>query len=101
MRDLPDIEAILALAVESRDAALAARARAIAERERPNAFAAMRAALEIRYGPAPDFSLLARLAAEVRAGRLDPLTPEGQAVERLLWALTVQKLRECNPDFLL
>lgn len=103
MRDEPDITAILYLAnKEPQDAALVARARAIAEREAAGAGAydGIRAALKRHYGDASDGTLLQRLASDIRAGRFDVPSPESRAVGRLLWALAVQKLRECNPDFL-
>jgi Domain of unknown function (DUF6285) len=103
MRDLPDITEILGLLNEARDAALEARCRAIAKREAEGAAAydELRTALERFYGKAPDAILLARLTADICAGRFDPGTPDACAVASLLRALVRQRLRESNPDFLL
>jgi hypothetical protein len=98
MRDPPDAAALLALATDN-DGALAARARAIAAREAAageGAYAAVRRALSELYGAAPDAVLLAKLAADLRAGRFDG----DLQIARLLWDFAVQRLRESNPDFL-
>ncbi|HVA12020.1 MAG TPA: DUF6285 domain-containing protein [Stellaceae bacterium] len=104
MRDRPSGAELVALAQEQHQpAALAARGRAIAARERlygDEAFAACRAALAARYGAGDDGALLARLAADIRAGALDEGRPERPALAALLDAITRQKLRESNPDYL-
>jgi len=98
MRDRPNGEELARLARElGGEAALVARCLAIAERERglgAAAFAECRAALAERYGESGDRELLSQLAAEVRAGAND------REVLAILWAITVQKLRDSNPEFL-
>jgi hypothetical protein len=111
MRDLPDADTLLALAaaalaradVTDAERALAARCRDIAAREREfgaAVYAAVAAELKSLYGEDDAAVGLRRLAAEIRAGRYDAPGPERARIERLLWALTVQKLRESNPGFL-
>jgi hypothetical protein len=114
MRDRPDGAQLLALARELEeiaprlpseervDPALLARARAIAERERQAGdapLAACREALVALYGPGDLADLFERLAREIRAGTYDA-GAERDRVYRLLWAVTLQKLRESNPDYL-
>lgn len=107
MRDRPDADLLATLA---RDAAkrgesadLVARARAIAARERAAGDAPVerfRRALAKRYGEGGIDLLLRRLVAEIRAGAADAPGPEQAALRHLLWAMTVQKLAESNPDYL-
>jgi hypothetical protein len=107
MRDRPETALLLALAAEleqiPEEAALVARARAIAGRERQagNApIAACHRALIALYG-AGDFEVLfRRLAQEIRDGAYDAPGAERERVLRLLRAVTLQKLRESNPDYL-
>lgn len=107
MRDQPDGRALLALAQEAKrrgeDPALVARAMAIAAREAaagPAPVEAIRARLARRYGVAGIEALLARLAADIRVGVFDAPGPEREEVLRLLWEITVTKLRESNPEYL-
>jgi|HubBroStandDraft_1064217.scaffolds.fasta_scaffold339531_2 hypothetical protein len=115
MRDRPDSAQLLALARELEeiaprlppeervDPALLARARAIAERERQAGdapLAASREALVALYGPGDLADLFERLAREIRAGTYDAAGAERDRVCRLLWAVTLQKLRESNPEYL-
>jgi len=115
MRDRPDSTQLLALARELEeiaprlppeervDPALLARARAIAEREREAGdapLAACREALIALYGPGDLADLFERLAREIRAGTYDAPGAERDRVCRVLWAVTLQKLRESNPDYL-
>jgi len=96
-RDLPEISALLALAVESDDGALVARCQAIAKRERANGdapHARLRARLQVLIGEGSE--PLARLAAEIRAGR-----GGNEAVRDWLWDACRLRLGENNPDFLL
>lgn len=116
-RDLPDAARLLDLArrVLLRDLAPSllperqgdvmqiARAMAIAERELLFGAAlsiSCQAALERRYGKGETEDLLRRLANEIRAGACDQSGPVRDEVRRLLWLITVQKLRESNPDYL-
>ena len=114
MRDRPDGTQLLALAreleaiaprlppEERADPALLARARAIAERERQAGdapLAACREALAALYGPGDLADLFGRLAREIRAGSYDAAGAERDRVRRVLWAVTLQKLRESNPDY--
>jgi len=95
-RDRPSGEELAALARE-RDDPLAMRCRAIAARERSfgeAGFASCRAALAARYGAGPDGAGLAALAAALRAGSRDA------ELLAILWTMTLQKLRESNPEFL-
>ncbi|HTZ78616.1 MAG TPA: DUF6285 domain-containing protein [Stellaceae bacterium] len=115
MRDLPTGPELRALADEwaakvhtlspdEQPVALAMieRCRAIAEREAAAGDAAlvpMRAALAALYDRGGDADL-ARLAADIRAGKFDARGLARQRVRELLWSLTLQKLREGNPRFL-
>ncbi len=116
-RDLPDAARLLDLARrlllrdlapslprERRgDVAQIARAMAIAERELLFGAAlsdSCRAALERHYGKGDAAELMCRLANEIRAGAYDRPGPAREDVRRLLWLITVQKLRESNPDYL-
>ncbi len=98
MRDRPSGDELARLVRElGGEPALVARCLAIAEREQrlgATAFADCRAALSGRYGEAGDRELLTRLAAEVRDGSDD------RGLRAMLWAITVQKLQESNPEFL-
>jgi hypothetical protein len=107
MRDPPDSAFLLALAREAQapgdEFELAARARAIAERERAAGDAPverLRRALAERYGEGGIDGLLCRLAGEIRAGAADVPGPTRAALRPVLWAMTVQKLAESNPDYL-
>ena len=115
MRDRPEGAQLLALAraleeiapslpQEQRvDPALLARARAIAERERQAGdapVAACHRALMALYGAGDFRELFERLAREIRAGAYDAAGPERDRVLRLLRTVTLQKLRESNPDYL-
>ena len=100
MRDAPEASFLLALAAEAgeAEAALVQRCRAIARREErlgAGRYDGIRRALAALYGPAEDRVLLARLAADIRAGRLDPAM-----VERLLRRLVRLRLEESNPAFI-
>jgi len=104
MRDLPRGDELATLARElGAAAALAERCRAIAAREQSfgeAGFAPTRAELKARYGEHEDRALLARLSAEIGQGAFDV---EGEARDwalRVLIAITRQKLRESNPEFL-
>jgi len=113
MRDLPDGPSLLVLAGERAAAdldptarrELAAkleRCRAIAAREQQHegAWRELRAELQ-RLAPAATAEASFRaLAQAIRAGRFDAASPEREAVRRLLWAITRQKLRESNPALL-
>jgi hypothetical protein len=105
MRDRPDGATLAALAREARpeECELVARALAIAERESLGGSAPVeecQAALAVLYGEGDVVSLLHRFAAEIRAGRFDrPGVGRDQAL-RLLWTITVRKLRESNPEYL-
>jgi hypothetical protein len=86
-----------------RDAAFIARAMAIAASELEAGEApltACRTALARLYGEGELDTLLKRLAAEIRAGRYDAPGQARAEVHRLLWAMTLQKLEESNPDYL-
>jgi hypothetical protein len=107
MRDRPDGPTLRALAEAARaqgeDEALARRALAIAEREAAAGEAPLtecRTALAALYGSGAVSSLLQRLADDIRAGRYDAEGPAREAVLRLLWSMTRQKLREANPEYL-
>jgi len=100
MRDLPAASFLLALAAEAgeEDAALVQRCHDIARREEQlgdERYDAIRRALAALYGPANDQVLLARLAADVRAGCFDP--PD---TGRLLRRLARLRLEESNPGFM-
>jgi hypothetical protein len=99
LRDL----APLLPAERQRDAAFIARAMAIAAREAAAGaapLAACRAALAGLYGAGELDALLRRLAAAIRAGDYDASGPAREQVKRLLWAMTLEKLGESNPDYL-
>ncbi len=99
LRDL----APLLPAERQREAALIARAMAIAAREAAAGdapLAACRAALAELYGEGNLDTLLRRMAAAIRAGDYDAPGTAREQVRRLLWAITVQKLAESNPDYL-
>jgi hypothetical protein len=115
MRDRPEAARLLVLAQELEeiapmlppeqrvDPALLARARAIAEREREAGdapVAARHRALVELYGEGDFQELFERLAREIRAGTYDAAGAERDRVVRLLWAVTLQKLSESNPDYL-
>ncbi len=117
MRDRPDAADLLALAREVllhevkpplapgrlADITLIARAMAIAEREFKAGSAPLaecHAALRTLFGDGNFASLWRRLADEIRAGTYDVPGPTREEVRRLLLAITVQKLRESNPDYL-
>ena len=114
MRDRPSGEALAALARESlaqqdevsQSGAELARARrcfAIADRERrfgAAAFSRCEAMLAALYGEGDPEALFARLGADIRGGIYDAPGPVREMVRRFLWELTLQKLRESNPDFL-
>jgi len=114
MRDLPASRDLVALAREllldellpllpperGRDAHLIATAMAIAARE---ASAGNRWEQEIAgllngfYG---ESGSLDRLAADLRNGAFETSPSRGAAARAILWRLTVEKLREGNPQFL-
>ena len=99
LRDL----APLLPAERQHEVALVARAMAIAAREAATGDAPLRAcqaALAELLGEGDLDTLLRRLAAAIRAGDYDTPSPQRAQVRRLLWAITVQKLRESNPDYL-
>jgi hypothetical protein len=107
MRDRPDgptLRALaLAAAVRGEDEALVTRALAIAAREAAAGEAPLekcRAALTELYGPGALPSLWQRLAADIRDGRFDAAGRARESVLGLLWSVTLQKLRESNPDHL-
>lgn len=104
MHDRPSGAELAALAQAlGADDALARRCHAIAAREAAEgdaAFAECRAALIARYGAADDRVLLARLAADIGAGALDEATAGRDELAALLRAITQQKLRASNPDYL-
>jgi hypothetical protein len=85
------------------DAALVARAMAIAERELREGgapIAAAEAELAALYGAGDPERLLRRLADDIRAGAYDAAGARRAAVLRLLRAITAAKLRASNPAFL-
>jgi hypothetical protein len=117
MRDRPDAAALLDFAraallrdlapllpaERQHEVALIARAMAIAAREAAagdGPLRACQAALAELLGEGDLDTLLRRLAAAIRAGDYDAPGAEREQVTRLLWAITVQKLRESNPDYL-
>lgn len=117
MRDQPDGSRLLEFAREAllrdlapllpaerqQEVAFIARAMAIAAREMEAGEAPLvecHAKLAALYGAGDLDSLLRRLAAEIRAGTYDAAGPARAEVHRLLWAMTVQKLGESNPDYL-
>jgi hypothetical protein len=102
MRDLPDIAQLLDLAEDGADA-LAARCRAIAEREREEGrapYAAIEADIAnlLDLPVAPD--LLNHLARAIRRGRFDQPGPERARLDALLYRHAVQRLRETYPEFI-
>jgi hypothetical protein len=117
MRDRPESAELLGLAREvllrdvmpflsaerSEQIMLIARAMAIAERELKagsTPITECHAALRKLYGDG-DFAMLwRRLAAKIRTGTYDTSGFAREEVRRLLFAVTVQKLRESNPDYL-
>jgi len=116
MRDLPTSLDLLALAREllldellpylpperQRDARLIATAMAIASRE---AAAGQGWQKEVEqtlrdfYGE-PGDGLLARFAADLRNGAFETSPSRAAAARAILWRLTIEKLREANPQFL-
>jgi aminoglycoside phosphotransferase (APT) family kinase protein len=116
LRDLPSGSELLALARElllgellpllpperEREVRLVATAMTIAEREagardgRMHDIAALLAAF---YGPSDVFSL-GRFAGDLRTGAFEACETRGQAARALLWRMTMLKLREGNPAFL-
>jgi len=106
MRDRPDGATLAQMAMARaahEDRALVERARAIAQRERAAGEApleACRGALVALYGEGELGPLLQRLADDIRAGRYDAPGPRREAMRRLLWSMTRQKLAESNPDYL-
>jgi hypothetical protein len=113
MRDRPSGGELAALAREiledpsrtatSEEQALAARCFDIAERERrlwARGFASCAATLTALYGEGDPATLFARLAADIRRGIYDAPGPARETVRRLLWEVTLQKLRESNPELL-
>ena len=99
LRDL----APLLPAERQQEVAFIARAMAIAAREMEAGAAPIaecHAKLAAFYGAGDLESLLRRLTAEIRAGTYDSAGPARAEVRRLLWAMTVQKLGESNPDYL-
>jgi len=101
--DGPTLAALARAATEGEDAALVARALAIADREAAAGDGPLeecRQALAALYGPGTLAALLRRFAEEIRAGRFDdPGLPRERAL-RLLWWITRQKLAEANPEYL-
>jgi hypothetical protein len=107
MRDRPNGSTLVDLAREASaggpDSELVARALAIAEREAHAGQAPpeeCRAALLRRYGEGDVEELLRRFADDIRAGVFDASSPARGAALRLLWAITLQKLGESNPEYL-
>ena len=118
MRDLPTGPQLQCLAREweekgidglpSRErtavAAMIERCRSIAHREAAAGEAALahiRADLAALYGQGGDpAAQFAQLAEEIRSGALDTAGARRNRAAALLWALTLQKLRESNPRFL-
>ena len=115
MRDLPTGPELLALAEEwaakletvppeerMLARAMIERCRSIAAREAAAggaALAPIRQMLTELYGADSD-GYLARLASDIRAGKFDARGPARQRMHAMLYALTLQKLREANPRFL-
>jgi len=84
-------------------AALVERCHAIAAREQrlgEAGFAPARAELRARYGAHEDRALLAHLSAEIEGGAFDAAGEARDWALRILFAITRQKLRESNPEFL-
>jgi hypothetical protein len=115
MRDLPRSRDLLALAREllldellpllpperARDAHLIATTMAIAAREQSGEEwqAEIAEALENLYGDRSE-SLLDRFAADLRNGAFETSPSHMAAARAILWRLTIAKLREGNPHFL-
>ena len=96
---------LAALLPEDRREQVAAIAQCMTIAERELRFggapmAAAHAALAALYGEGDDEVLLRLLAGDIRIGAYDVPSPRREAVRRLLWSITAQKLRESNPDFL-
>jgi uncharacterized protein DUF6285 len=117
MGDRPDGARLLELAQETlmrelatqlpedqrQEIALIARAMTIAARELDAARAPpaiCHAALAQLYGEGDADSLMRRLAREIRAGAHDAPGPKRDEVRSLLWAMTREKLRVSNPEYL-
>ena len=107
MRDRPNGDQLRALADEGRargeDSHLIGRALAIAESEAhfgAAPLAAWRDALVALYGAGELPRLLSRFTADIRAGAFDAPGERREHARRMLWAMTLQKLRESNPDYL-
>lgn len=117
MRDRPDGASLLRFACEAllrdvapllpaerqQEIAFIARAMDIAARELAAGSAPLddcRATLSALHGAGDLDALLRRLATDIRAGAYDAPGPEREAVRRLLWMMTIAKLRESNPDYL-
>jgi hypothetical protein len=106
MRDRPDgatLARMAAARTAHEDRSLVARARAIAAREQAAGEAPLevcRGALVALYGEGELGPLLRRLAGDIRAGLYDAPGPRREAMRRLLWSMTRQKLAESNPDYL-
>jgi hypothetical protein len=107
MRDRPDGSTLAEFARQATareaDSELVADALAIAEREAVAGQAPLeecRAALLQRYGEGDVEALLHRFADDIRAGVFDVPGPPRDAALQLLWAMTRQKLRESNPEYL-
>lgn len=119
VRDLPTGPALLALARDvllhdlmpllppeaHLEARLVANSIAIAEREAmagEGSEQEILRELEKLYGEAGSGKpgLLARLARELRVGALEFSEPREHHVRKILWRLTIAKLRSANPRFL-
>jgi len=117
MRDRPDAAALLDFAraallrdlapllpaERQHEAVLIARALAIAAREAAAGDAPLRAcqaALAELLGEGDLDTLLRRLATAIRGGDYDAPGAAREQVRPVLWAITVQKLRESNPEYL-
>lgn len=107
MRDRPDGPTLAALARDAAardgDRELVAQALTIAEREAIAGRAPLdecHAALAKRYGEGDIEALLHRFASDIRTGVFDAPGQAREEMLRLLWAMTVQKLRESNPEYL-
>ena len=84
------------------DIALIERIIAIAQRELSAGGGASEARRRISafYDGEPPETAWRRLAGDIRAGLFDAPGARREAVRRLLWAVTEEKLRISNPDFL-
>jgi hypothetical protein len=118
MRDLPASLDLLALARElllgellpllpperERDAHLIASAMAIASREAQAGSGwqtVLRGTLRGFYADdVPGGDALARFAADLRNGAFETSPSRATAARAILWRLTIEKLREGNPQFL-